>query len=114
MSEEYSGRIQKGHVEEVKQDLFYEGLSPKYQQMLAHMVDSETPVTYSKLLLAAQKLERWAEARDALLPKTTTPGGPNITHSNSQGNLFPSGKLKGSCIFTAQSAAGEDCETEED
>ena len=37
-----------------------------------------------------------------------------VTHSHSQGNLFPSRKLKGDCIFTAQSAAVEDCVTEED
>ena len=42
--------------------------------MLAHKVDSENPVTYSELLLAAQKLERWVEASDPLLPKTTTTG----------------------------------------
>ena len=66
---EYPGRIQQGHVEEVKQDCFYKGLSPEHQQMLAHMVDGENPVTYSELLLAAQKLERWAEARDPLCPK---------------------------------------------
>ena len=82
--------------------------------MLAHNVDGENPVTYSKLLLAAQKLERWAEARDPLLLKTTTTGGSNITHSPSQGNLLPSRKLKGSCTFTAQSAMVEGHETEED
>ena len=82
--------------------------------MLAHKVDVENPVTYSELLLAAQKLERWVEVRDPLLPKTTTTQGSNVTHSHSQGNLFPSWKLKGSCTFTAQSAAAEDCEAEED
>ena len=29
------------HVEEMKCDHFYENLSPKYQQMLAHKVDGE-------------------------------------------------------------------------
>ena len=101
---EYPSRIQQEHLEEVKQDCFYEGLSPKYQWMLAHKVNGEDPVTYSKLLLAAQKLERWAEARDPLLPKNTTAESSNIPHSHSQGNLFPSRKLKGNCTFTAQSA----------
>ena len=59
---EYMGRIQQEHVEEVKQNHFYEGLSAEYQQMLAHKVNGENPVTYSELLLAAQKLERWEEA----------------------------------------------------
>ena len=85
---EYPGRIQQEHVEEVKWDCFYEGLSPEYQQMLAHKVDGENPVTYSELLLAVQKLERWAEARDPLLPKTSTTMSLNITCSHSQGNLL--------------------------
>ena len=54
----YPSRIQQEHVEEVKQDHFYEGLSSEYLQMLAQKVDGENPVTYSKLLLTAQKLER--------------------------------------------------------
>ena len=37
----------------------------------------------------------------------------NITHSHSQGNLFPSRKLKGSHTFTTQSTVVEDLETEE-
>ena len=82
--------------------------------MLAHKVNGENPVIYSQLLLAAQKLERWVEARDPLLPKTTTAGSLNITHSHSQGNLFPCRKLKGSHTFTAQSAVVEGCETKED
>ena len=98
---EYPGRIQQEHVEEVKQDCFYEGLSPEYWQMVAHKDDGEHPVTYSELLLAAQKLERWAEAQDPLLPKTTTAGSSTITCSHSQGNLFPSRKLKGTHTFTA-------------
>ena len=101
-------------MEEVKWDHFYEGLSPEYQQMLSHKVNGENPVTYSKLLLASQKLERWAEARDPLLLKTTTAGSSNVTHSFSQGNLFPSRKVKGSHTFTTQSAAVGDQETEED
>ena len=78
---EYPSRIQREHVEEVKWDHFYEGLSPKNQQMLTHKVNGESPVTYSELLLAAQKLERQAEARDSLLPKTTTIGSSTIIHS---------------------------------
>ena len=111
---EYPSRIQQDHVEEVKWDHFYEGLSPKYQWMLAYKVNGENPVTYCELLIAAQKLERWVEARDPLLPKTSTTGGSNVTHFHSQGNLFPSRKLKGSCTFTAQSAVVEDYGGEED
>ena len=90
---EYPSRIQQKHVEEVKCDCFYEGLSPEYWWMLAHKVNEENPVTFSELLLAAQKLERWAEARDPLLPKITTARSSNIIHSHSQGNLFPSRNL---------------------
>ena len=69
--------------------------------MLAHRVDGENPVTYSELLLAVWKLERQAEARGPLLLNATTTEGSNVTHSQSQGNLFPSRKLKGSHTFTA-------------
>ena len=41
----------------MKCDCLYEGLNPKYQQMLAHKVDSEHPAGYSNLLLAAWKLK---------------------------------------------------------
>ena len=82
--------------------------------MLAHKVDGENPVTYSELLLAARKLERWSEARDPLLPKTITIRGSNVTHSHSQGIQFLSRKLKGSHTFTAQLAVVEDHEAEED
>ena len=77
---EYLGRIQQ-HIEEMKQDHFYEGLNPKYQCMLAHKVDGKHPTSYSDLLFAARKLERWPEARYPLLPKTTTTGGSNVTQS---------------------------------
>ena len=97
----YPSRIQQEHVEEMKQDCFYDGLSPGYSWMLAHKVDGENPVTYSKLLLTAQKLERWAEVRHPMLSKTPTTGSLNITHSHSQGNKFPSRKLKGNHTFTA-------------
>ena len=70
--------------------------------------------SYSDLLLAAHTLDRWADARDPLLSKTTTTGGSSITHSQSTGNLFPSQKLKGSHSFTAQSATMESNEAEED
>ena len=46
--------------------------------------------------------------------KIHTTGSLNVTHSHSQGNLFPSRKLKGSCTFTACSRAVEDHKTEED
>ena len=82
--------------------------------MLAHKVDGEHPAGYSYLLLAAWKLERWAKARDPLLPKTTTTGGSSITHSQTKGNFYLSWKLKGSCTFTTQSTMVESNETEED
>ena len=88
-------------MEEVKQDCFYEALSPEYWQMLAHKVNGENPVTYSKLFLAAQKLERWTEARDPLLLKTTTAGISNVTHSHSQGNLFPSNNNNNNGFYRA-------------
>ena len=98
---EYPDTIQQEHVEEVKWDHFYEGLSPEYQWMLAHKVNGENPALYLKLLLAAWKLERWAEARDTLLQKKPTTGSLNITCFHSQWNLFPSRKLKGNHTFTA-------------
>ena len=49
-------------------DHFYKGLNPEYQHMLAHKVDGEHATSYSYLLLVAKKLEKWAEARDPLLP----------------------------------------------
>ena len=101
LQSEYLGRIQQEHMEEMKQDHFYEGLNPKYWCMLAHKVDGKHPASYSDLLLAAWKLERQAEARDPLLPKTTTTGGSNVTQPQTSGNLFPSRKLKGNHTFTA-------------
>ena len=111
---EYPSRIQQEHVEEIKWDCFNEGLSHEYWQMLTHKVNGENAVTYSKLLLAAQKLERWAETQDPPPPKTTIAGSSNITHSQSQGNLSPSRKLNGSSTFTAWSKVVEYHETEED
>ena len=75
--------------------------------MLAHKVDGEHPARYSDLFLAAQKLERWAEARDLLLLKATSMGGLNVTCSQTSGNLFPSWKLKRSHNFTARLATVE-------
>ena len=98
----------------MKQDHFYEGLNPEYQQMLANKVDGEHPARYTDLLLAAQKLERLAEARDPLLPTTITSGGSNVTHSQTPGNLFPSWKLKDSQTFTTQSPMVESNEAAED
>ena len=43
----------------------------------------------------------------------TTIGGLNITYSQTTGNLFPSWKLKGSHIVTAQSTTVESNETKE-
>ena len=82
--------------------------------MLAHKVDGKHPTSYSDLLLAAQKLGRQAEARDPLLPKTTTTGGLNINWLQTSGNLFPSRKLKDSHTFTAPFAIVESTEAEED
>ena len=56
LQSEYPGRIQQEHIEEMKWDHFYEGLSPEYQQMWAHKEDGEHPAGYSYLLLAAWKL----------------------------------------------------------
>ena len=112
LQSEYPGRIQQEHVEEMKQDHFYEGLNPDYQCMLAHKVDGKHPTSYSDLLLASQKLEKWAEARDPLLPKTTTLGGLNATWPQMSGNLFPSMKLKGNCTFMAWSVTVESIGTE--
>ena len=104
LESEYPGWISQEHIEKMKWDHFYEGLNPKYWWMLTHKVDGEHPTRYSNLLLAAQKLERWAEARDPLLLKATPMGGLNVTHSQTSGNLFPPWKLKGSHAFTARSA----------
>ena len=45
LQSEYLGRIQQEHEEEMKWDHFYEGLSPKYQHMLAHKVDGKHPTS---------------------------------------------------------------------
>ena len=82
--------------------------------MLAHKVDDEHPTSYSNLLLAAWKLERWAKATDHLLLKTTTTGGSTVNQPQTLGNLFPSRKMKGSHTFTAQSAILEDIGAGED
>ena len=82
--------------------------------MLAHNVDGDHPASYSDLLLAAQKLERWAEAGVNLLPKTTTTRGLNITSSQNPENVFPSQKLKGNCAFTTQSATVKRSKAEDD
>ena len=114
LQSEYPERIQQEHVKEMKGDHFYKGLNPEYQHMLAHKVDGEHPTSYSDLLLAAQNLERWAKARDPLLPKTTMTGGSNVTQPQALRNLFPSRKLKGNHTFIAQSTIVESVGTEED
>ena len=91
----------------MKWDHYYEGLNPKFRFMLAHKVDGDYPASYSDLFLAAQKLERQNKATDPLLPKTTTAGGLNITHSQTPVNLFHSCKLKGKLTFTAWSVTVE-------
>ena len=82
--------------------------------MLAHKVDGEHLASYSDLLLAVWELERCAEARDPLLPKTTTMGGLNVTQPQTWGNLFPVRKLKDNHTFMALSAIVESNGTEED
>ena len=114
LQSEYLGRIQQEHVEEMKWDHFYKGLNPEYRHMLAHKVDSKHPTSYSDFLLAVKKLERWAETRDPLLPKTTMTGGSNVTGPLASGNLFPSRKLKDNHTFMAQSAIVESVITEGD
>ena len=114
LQSKYPGRIQQEHIEEMKWDCFYKGLNPKYWQMLVHKDDGKHLIKYSNLLLADQKLKKWAEARDCLLLNITMTGGLNITHSQISGNLFPSQKLKGSHTFTIWSAMVESNEAEED
>ena len=82
--------------------------------MLAHKLDGKYHTSYSNLLLAAQKLEWWAEARDPLPSKTIKMGGWNVTWPQTLGNLFPSRKLKSNCTFTAQSAIEESIGAAED
>ena len=100
LQSEYQGRIQPEHVEEMKLNSFYEGLNPKWWQMLAHKVDGEHPTSYSDLLLATQKLERWAEARDPLPLKMVVTSGSNMMCPQTPGYLFPLHKLKGNCTVT--------------
>ena len=114
LQSEYQGRIRQECIEEMKQDHLYEGQNPKYQHMLVHKLDIKHHTCYTDVLLAAQKLERWAKARKPLLWKTTTTGGSNVTQSQTLGNLFPSRKLKGNHTFTAWSATVEGTEAEED
>ena len=63
--------------------------------MMAHKVDGENLVTYSEFHPADWKLERWTEAKDSLLLKTTTTRGSNVTHSLCQGILFSIQKIEG-------------------
>ena len=67
---EYPSRIQQEHVEEVKQEHYYEDLSPKYWQMLAHMVDGENPVTYSKIGACCLKAGKMGKSQRSSPPKT--------------------------------------------
>ena len=76
------------HVEEMKGHNFYDGLNPENQCMLAHKVNGKIPATFSDLLLAVRKLERWEEARDPLLLETITTGGWNVTQSLRSANCF--------------------------
>ena len=98
----------------MKWDCFYEGLNPKYRQMLAHKVDGKNPAGYSDLLLAMRKLEKRAEARDLLPPKTAMTSVSNVTFSQISGNLFPWCKLKGNHTFTAWAVTIGSNKVEED
>ena len=82
--------------------------------MLAHKVDGKHSAGYSHLLLVAWMLERQAEAKDPLLPKTATAGRSNATCSQTSVNLFPSWKVKGNCTFTTWYATVGNNEPEED
>ena len=82
--------------------------------MLAHKVDGKYPTSYSDLLFTAWKLERQAEVRDPLPPRTTITGGSNVTKPLTLGNLFPSRKLKGNSTFTTHSAIVKSIGAEED
>ena len=78
--------------------------------MLAHKVDGDHPTR----LFAAQKVEKWSEARDPLLQKITTTGGLSVTYSQTPVYLFLSQKLKGNQTFSAQLATMEGNEVGED
>ena len=82
--------------------------------MLAHKLDGEHPASYSDLLLAAWKLERQAEVRDPLPPKTAMTNGSTRMHSQTPGNLFPLCKLKGNCRFATHVATIGNDVAEED
>ena len=66
---EYLRRIQQEHIEEMKWDHFYKGLNLEYQCMLANKMDGKYPTTYSDLLLAAGKLERWWRSQRSSSPE---------------------------------------------
>ena len=86
---EYPGRIQPEHIEEMKHDDFYEGFNPEYWQILAHKVDGEHQASCSNLLLVTWKLERQAEARDSLPPRTATTMDQRWCVLRWQGICFP-------------------------
>ena len=75
---------------------------------------ANTPLVTPSCSLQCGNWERWAEARDPLLPKTTTTGGSNVTQPPASGNLFLSRKLKGNHTFTARSAIVESIRIEGD
>ena len=67
--------------------------------MLAHEVDGENPAGYSDLLLAAQKLERRAEARDPLPPKTGVTSGTKHNMSSDPRKFIPLFQAEGQPYF---------------
>ena len=66
-------------------------------------MDGEDPASYSNLLLATQKLEIQAEARNSLPQKVAMTKGSNTMHSQTPGSLFLLHKLKGNHTFATQS-----------
>ena len=81
---------------------------------MAHKVDGKHLASYPDLLLATQKLERWAEARDPLTSKTAATNRSTVMHSQMLGNLFPPQKLKGNHTFAAQAVTIGNDVAEED
>ena len=62
--------------------------------MLAHKVDGKNQAGYSDLILDMRKLERKAEARDSLAPKTAMTSASNVTCSQTSGTFSPHASWK--------------------
>ena len=57
---------------------------------------------------------KMGEARDHLVPKTTTTVGSHVTQLQTPGNQYPTRKLRGNHTFTSQSPIVESTKAEED